>query len=140
MMAVDKEKELKWAIRPKLKVKEMAAGVRAALGTIWANLAAALAEGKALADVVGAQAEAEKVVEEEFEVSFFYGYADLKRRVASNHPEWNLTVYLEADSDFWEVEFPTIEEEVPAGGAIGKTMPIGGETGKTDVVVTDPPA
>ena len=52
--------------------------------------------------------------DEEFEAGFFQGYSDLKRRVVVDHPEWDLSTYSGADSDFWEVESPT-REEAPAG-------------------------
>ena len=55
-------------------------------------------------------------MEEEFEVGFFQGYADLKMRVAIDHPEWDLVAYSGADSDIWEVDSSTVNEEVLANG------------------------
>ena len=67
-------------------------------------------KGKALADAITAQDEAEKSTKEEFEVGFFQGYANLKRRSALDHPEWDLAVYSGVDSDFWGVESLVVEK------------------------------
>ena len=64
-------------------------------------------------DAAASWAEAAKE-DEEFEAGFFQGYSDLKRRVIANHPEWDLSTYSGADSDFWEVESP-VDEEAPTG-------------------------
>ena len=82
----------------------------------------AVAEAKSLADVAAAQAEvstakaeaedaiaaaqveASKATEDEFTADFFQGYSDLKRRVAEDHPEWDLTGYSRVNSDYWEAE------------------------------------
>ena len=46
--------------------------------------------------------EAEKTAKDEFAAGFFQGYSDLKRRVAIDHPEWDLFASLGVDSDYWE--------------------------------------
>ena len=84
------------AIQEKLIGQEDAARAQTKLETAQANLAVAAT----------ALAKAGKTVEEEFEASFFQGYADLKRRVAVDHPKWDLATYSGANSNFWEVESP----------------------------------
>ena len=46
-----------------------------------------------LADVAAARAKVGKSAKEEFEEGFIEVYADLMRRVAADHPEWDLTSY-----------------------------------------------
>ena len=64
--------------------------------TVRAELEAARAE---LEEAAVSPADAAKA-DEEFDVGFFQGYADLKRRVTVDHPEWDLSAYSGADSDF----------------------------------------
>ena len=54
--------------------------------------------------IAAARAEARKAAEDEFAAGFFQGYSDLKRRVAEDHPEWDLAGYSGVDSDYWEAE------------------------------------
>ena len=59
----------------------------------------------------------------------------MERRVALDHPEWDLAAYSGVDLDFWEVE-PPAAEETPDGEETRSTEEVVGET----VVVTiDPP-
>ena len=58
------------------------------------------AHAKAEEEVTAARAEAKKVAEDEFGAGFFQGYTDLKRRVALDHPEWNLSAFLGVDSNY----------------------------------------
>ena len=46
-----------------------------------------------MGDAVAAKVEAEKATEEEFEEGFFQGYDNLKKRIAVDHPKWDLTGY-----------------------------------------------
>ena len=62
---------------------------------------------------VAARVEAEKTTEDEFAAGFFQGYFDLKRRLATNHPEWDLSVYSVVDSDYWEAEVSAEGAEAP---------------------------
>ena len=108
-ITADKKQELERAYRAKLTALEEAATVRA-------ELEAARAE---LEDAAASRVDVAKA-DQEFDVGFFQGYSDLKRRVAIDHPEWDLSAYSRADSDFWEEESPT-EEEAPTGeeGTVG---------------------
>ena len=97
-----------------------------------------------LVDAAGARAEAGKAAKEEFESSFFQGYADLKRRVTIDHPEWDLAAYLGEDSEFWEVESPIAEDEAPVDEA-ARAASVSAEAQlarevEIEVVVVDPPA
>ena len=65
-----------------------------------ARTALVAAETKALVDLAATQAEAAKEVEKEFRVGFFQGYSDLKRKVALVHPEWDLSSFSGAKSDY----------------------------------------
>ena len=84
---------------------------------------------------------------------FFQGYSDLKRRVAEDHPEWDLAGYSGVDSDYWDVEaseagVPTPAEEGAgsvdasdaARGQEGPDVPA--QTGAEEIVqiVDDEPA
>ena len=64
--------------------------------TVRAELEAAREE---LEEAAASRADAAKA-DEEFDAGFFQGYSDLKRRVAIDHPEWDLSAYSGADSDF----------------------------------------
>ena len=75
--------------------------------------------------------------DEEFDAGFFQGYADLKRRVAVDHPEWDLSAYSGADSNFWKVESPT-EEEAPAGEEGAGNGSKAAEEAEVEII--DPPA
>ena len=52
-----------------------------------------------------------RAANEEFEIGFLQGYVDLKGRMALDHPDWDLSSYRGAESDYWMDETP---EEVPA--------------------------
>ena len=54
--------------------------------------------------IAAARPEAGKAVEDEFTAGFFQGYSDLKRRVAVDHPKWDISTYSRVDSDYWEAE------------------------------------
>ena len=51
---------------------------------------------------------AERVIVEEFEASFLQGYVDLKRRVATDHPDLDLSGYRYVECNYWVDE--AIEE------------------------------
>ena len=53
-----------------------------------------------MVEVATTRAEVGKTDEEEFEASLFQGYANSKRRVAVDHPKWDLIAYSGADSNF----------------------------------------
>ena len=125
-IATDKEQELERAHRAKLTALENAATVRAELEATRAELEEAAAS----------RANAAKA-DEEFDAGFFQGYGDLKRRVTVDHPEWDLSAYSRADSDFWEVESP-IEEEAPAGEEGAGDGSKAAEEAEVEIV--DPPA
>ena len=112
-----------------------------------ADVVAAKAEASAVRveanDAVAvARAEAEKAVEDEFASGFFQGYSDLKRRVAEDHPEWDLSAYSGVDSDYWEAEAEGGGTPVEAGtgsaevrDATRETEEVGGqEAWKTQVI------
>ena len=82
-IVANKEQELERAIQTKLVAYED-------MGRAQAELEIPRAE---LVDAVTARVEAEKTAEEEFEAGFFQGYADLKRRVVVDYPEWDLSAY-----------------------------------------------
>ena len=71
-----------------------------------------------------AQNNAEKTVEDEFAAGFFQSYSDLKRRVAMDHPAWDLSAYLRVVSDCQEAKVSTEGRdaliEVSAGSAKGE--------------------
>ena len=100
-----------------------ARALKAAMDTITAKdrevvvaqaaLAAARAEAEAAlrsareeteAALQAAREEGKKAAEDEFAAGFFQGYSDLKRRVAEDHPEWDLAGYSGVDSDYWDAE------------------------------------
>ena len=58
-------------------------------------------EVQALAECATAWNTAERIVDEEFEADFLQGYIDLKRRVALDHLDWDLSGYQGAESDYW---------------------------------------
>ena len=101
--------------------------------TVKAELEAARAE---LEKAAASRAEAAKA-DEEFEAGFFQGYSDLKRRVAVDHPEWDLSTYSRADSDFWEVESPAGEEASADGEGAAEGSKAAEEA---EVEIVDPPA
>ena len=70
-----------------------------------ADLVAAQAEvsavrAEAVKAITIARGEAEKTAEDEFATGFFQGYSDLKRRVAMDHPDWDLSAYSGVNSDY----------------------------------------
>ena len=83
------------------------------------------------------RAEAGKA-DKEFQAGFFQSYANLKRSVAVDHPEWDLTAYSGAESDFWDVESPPADEEAPADKE-GEIEGVEAAEG-TEVEIVDPPA
>ena len=125
----------------KVEAFSTARALKAALETISAKdkeivaaqAAQAATEAKALADVAAARAEAEvafravreegrKAAEDEFAAGFFQGYSDLKRRVAEDHPEWDLAGYSGVDSDYLEAEVSVTRGATPIeeGGGSGE--------------------
>ena len=104
-----------------VKAQDLAGTAMIAEEAARADLATALAEIKALKEAVAAA----KASEQGFGLGFFQGYADLKRRVALDHPEWDLSGYSGVDSDFFDVE-----EDEPAPKAT--------ETGPTILAEQDP--
>ena len=60
-------------------------------------------EGAVAAVEVTSEA-ATQAADQEFDKGFFQGYSDLKRRVAVDHSEWDLSGYSGVDSDFFDVE------------------------------------
>ena len=101
--------------------------------TVRAELEAARAK---LEEAAASRADAAKA-DEEFDTGFFQGYSDLKRRVAIDHPEWDLFAYSGADSNFWEVESPTEEEALAGEEGTGDGTKAAEEA---EVEIVDPPA
>ena len=55
-----------------------------------AELKASLVEVQVLAKGAATLEMAERTTDEEFKAGFFQRYVDLKRRVALDHPDWDL--------------------------------------------------
>ena len=86
--------------------------------------------------------------EEDFDSGFFEGYADLKRRVALDHLEWDLSAYSGVESDFWDLEeeellADPLTDGVPTAVVAGADLPAIGSTviptWPTEVVGDVPP-
>ena len=92
---------------------------------------ASQAKVKALTKGATARAEAEKVGKEEFEAGFLQGYVDLKRMVALDYPDWDLSTYRGTGLDFW------IEEPIGEAPLSALHISIREEVGGIDEVTTD---
>ena len=122
-MIASKEKDLELAIKAKLDVQSALEASHMALSA------------------------SQKKAENEFDAGFFQGYADLKRRVALLHPEWDLSTFSGVESDFWDVDGGDVQGEIPAGGAEAVEGEEVGESGAaaekeaedTEMVVIDDP-
>jgi len=106
----------------------------------------------ALATAEVAADPATEAAEQEFDKGFFQGYSDLKRRVAVDHPEWDLTGYSGAESDFFDVgedepapehveaepTDPPRDDDPPAAEDAGAEPGVGTEeVGETELVNID---
>ena len=112
-----------------------------------ADMATVFTEDEQAAEeaIAAVPVEVEKAAEDEFGAGFFWGFLDLKRRVALTHPEWDLTAFSRVNSDYYNIEV-SIEEGDPAtevgtstAGDVGKTR-AAGETEEDAVEVEDEPA
>ena len=87
-----------------------------------------------MAEDIVTQEAAERATDDEFKVGFLQGYVDLKRRVALDHPNWNLSGYRGAEFDYWADEAP---KEVRDSYLPANTQE---EVGRTEDTPVDDPA
>ena len=75
-------------------------------------------------------------------------YSDLKKRVAPVHSKWDLTAFSGVESDLWEVEAPTGEDDLAmevkgtratANEGASETNATGDADEETMVVIVDDP-
>ena len=112
-----------------------------------AKIAIARAESEKAAEeeVATFRVAIEKAIEEDFGADFFQGYEDLKRNVALDHPEWDLSALSGIDSKYWNEDVSAEEVALPvdvstnAGGDDGQGLAIG-RTKEDRVEVADPPS
>ena len=102
-----------------------------------AKLEASQDEVKALTLGPSAQAEAEKAVDKEFKARLLQGYVDLKRRVALDHPDWDLLACQGANSDFW-IDEPTEEALLSVLPVVVQEEVGGTNEAAADLVAADP--
>ena len=131
-----------------VKAQDLAATAMLDSEAARGDLATALVKIKELEGAVDAAevtAEAAtQAADQEFDKGFFQGYSDLKRRVAVDHPEWDLSGYSGVDSDFFDVEEdepapePTDQAEPPTTEIAGVERGVEAEeVGETDLVNID---